>query len=78
MSLEWALVEGNDTAIRLAAAAMLLLACRRIDAEHGLEGVDRMTADCEPRHQMKIQAALALSHVHRRNIERFGRLSVQR
>jgi hypothetical protein len=43
-----------------------------------LEGVDRMTADCEPRHQMKIQAALALSHVHRRNIERFGRLSVQR
>jgi predicted ATPase/DNA-binding winged helix-turn-helix (wHTH) protein len=65
-ALEWSFgPNGNDpTAIRLAAAASqlflamsLLLECRTWMEK----AIDRMTPDCDPRHQMKIQAALALS-----------------
>jgi predicted ATPase/DNA-binding winged helix-turn-helix (wHTH) protein len=65
-ALEWSFgPKGNDgTAIRLAAAAaqlfltmLLLLECR-IWMERA---IDRMIADCDPRHQMQVHAALALS-----------------
>jgi predicted ATPase/DNA-binding winged helix-turn-helix (wHTH) protein len=65
-ALEWSFgPNGNDpTAIRLAAAASqlflamsLLLECRAWMEK----AIDRMTPDCDPRHQVKIQAALALS-----------------
>jgi predicted ATPase/DNA-binding winged helix-turn-helix (wHTH) protein len=65
-ALEWSFgPNGNDPiAIRLAAAASqlflamsLLLECRTWMEK----AIDRMTPDCDPRHQMKIQAALALS-----------------
>jgi predicted ATPase/DNA-binding winged helix-turn-helix (wHTH) protein len=65
-ALEWSFgPDGNDrTALRLAAAASqlllamsLLLECRKWMEK----AIDRMTPDCDPRHQMEIQAALALS-----------------
>jgi predicted ATPase len=65
-ALEWSFgPNGNDpTAIRLAAAASqlflampLLLECRAWMEK----AIDRMTPDCDHRHQMKIHAALALS-----------------
>lgn len=65
-ALEWSFgPKGDDLkAIRLAAAASqlflamsLLLECRTWMEK----AIDRMTPDCDPRHQMKIQAALALS-----------------
>src|SRR5258708_3887679 len=65
-ALEWSFgPNGNDpTAIRLAAAASqlflamsLLLECRTWMEK----AIDRMTPDCEPRHRMKIHAALVLS-----------------
>ncbi len=66
VALEWSFgPKGNDpTAIRLAAAAsqLLLAMSRLLECRTWMEkAIDRMTADCEPRHQMKIQAALALS-----------------
>jgi len=65
-ALEWSFgPKGNDgTAIRLAAAAAqlflhmsLLLECRKWMER----AIDRMIADCDPRHQMQVHAALALS-----------------
>jgi predicted ATPase/DNA-binding winged helix-turn-helix (wHTH) protein len=65
-ALEWSFgPNGNDaTAIRLAAAASqlflamsLLLECRAWMEK----AINRMTPDCDHRHQMKIHAALALS-----------------
>ena len=65
-ALEWSFgPNGNDpTAIRLAAAASqlflampLLLECRAWMEK----AIDRMTPDCDHRHQMKVHAALALS-----------------
>jgi predicted ATPase/DNA-binding winged helix-turn-helix (wHTH) protein len=65
-ALEWSFgPNGNDpTAIRLAAAASqlflamsLLLECRTWMEK----AIDRMTPECDPRHQMKSHAALALS-----------------
>jgi predicted ATPase/DNA-binding winged helix-turn-helix (wHTH) protein len=65
-ALEWSFgPHGDDLkAIRLSAAASqlflamsLLLECRTWMEK----AIDRMTPDCDPRHQMKIQAALALS-----------------
>jgi predicted ATPase/DNA-binding winged helix-turn-helix (wHTH) protein len=65
-ALEWSFGPTGDglKAIRLAAAASqlflamsLLLECRTWMEK----AIDRMTPDCDPRHQMKIQAALALS-----------------
>src|ERR1700681_1275777 len=65
-ALEWSFGPNGDDlkAIRLAAAASqpllamsLLLECRTWMEK----AIDRMTPDCDPRHQMKIQAALALS-----------------
>jgi predicted ATPase/DNA-binding winged helix-turn-helix (wHTH) protein len=65
-ALEWSFgPNGNDrTAIRLAAAASqlflavaLLLECRTWMEK----AIDRMTPDCDPQHQMRIHAALALS-----------------
>jgi predicted ATPase/DNA-binding winged helix-turn-helix (wHTH) protein len=65
-ALEWSFGPNGDDrkAIRLAAAASqlflamsLLLECRTWMEK----AIDRMTADCDPRHQMKIQTALALS-----------------
>jgi predicted ATPase len=65
-ALEWSFgPKGNDgTAIRLAAAAaqlfltmLLFLECRNWMER----AIDRMIADCDPRHQMQIHAALALS-----------------
>jgi predicted ATPase/DNA-binding winged helix-turn-helix (wHTH) protein len=65
-ALEWSFGPNGDDfkAIRLAAAASqlflaisLLLECRT-----WMEmAIDRMTPDCDPRHQMKIHAALAFS-----------------
>jgi predicted ATPase/DNA-binding winged helix-turn-helix (wHTH) protein len=65
-ALEWSFgPNGNDpTAIRLAAAASqlflnmsLLLECRAWMEK----AIDRMTPDCDHRHQMKVHAAFALS-----------------
>jgi predicted ATPase len=65
-ALEWSFgPKGNDfTAIRLAAATSqlflamaLLLECRTWMER----AIDRMTPGCDPRHQMRIHAALALS-----------------
>jgi predicted ATPase/DNA-binding winged helix-turn-helix (wHTH) protein len=65
-ALEWSFgPDGDDPkAIRLAAAASqpllassLLLECRTWMEK----AIDRITPDCDPRHQVKIQAALALS-----------------
>jgi predicted ATPase/DNA-binding winged helix-turn-helix (wHTH) protein len=65
-ALEWSFGPNGDDlkAIRLAAAASplflamsLLLECRTWMEK----AIERMTPDCDPRHQMKIQAALALS-----------------
>jgi len=65
-ALEWSFGPNGDDlkAIRLAAAASqlflamsLLLECRTWMEK----AVDRMTPDCDPRHQMKIHAALAFS-----------------
>lgn len=65
-ALEWSFgPNGNDAAaIRLAATASqpllamsLLLECRTWMEK----AIDRMPSDCDPRHQMKIHAALALS-----------------
>ena len=65
-ALEWSFgPNGNDrTAMRLAAAAsqLLLAMSLLLECRTWMEkAIDRMTPDCEPRHQMKIQAALALS-----------------
>src|SRR5882757_7932309 len=65
-ALEWSFgPNGNDrTAIRLAAAAspLLLAMSLLLECRTWMEkAIDRMTPDCDPRHQMKIQAALALS-----------------
>jgi predicted ATPase/DNA-binding winged helix-turn-helix (wHTH) protein len=65
-ALEWSFgPNGNDpTAIRLAAAAsqLLLAMSLLLECRTWMEkAIDRMTPDCDPRHQMKIHAALALS-----------------
>src|SRR6266705_2344069 len=65
-ALEWSFgPNGNDrTAIRLAAAAsqLLLAMSLLLECRTWMEkAIDRMTPDCDPRHQIKIQAALALS-----------------
>jgi predicted ATPase/DNA-binding winged helix-turn-helix (wHTH) protein len=65
-ALEWSFgSRGNDpTAIRLAAAAsqLLLAMSLLLECRTWMEkAIDRMTPECGPRHQMKIQAALALS-----------------
>jgi predicted ATPase/DNA-binding winged helix-turn-helix (wHTH) protein len=65
-ALEWSFgPDGNDPkAIRLAAAAsqLLLAMALLLECRTWMEkAIDRMTPDCDPRHQMKIQAALALS-----------------
>ena len=65
-ALEWSFgPNGNDpTAIRLAAAASQLFLAMSLFLECRAwmeKAIDRMTADCDPRHQMKIHAALALS-----------------
>src|ERR1700730_5069756 len=65
-ALEWSFGPSGDDvkAIRLAAAGSQLL--RGMSAHFVCrtwmeKAINRMTADCDPRHQMKIQAALALS-----------------
>jgi predicted ATPase/DNA-binding winged helix-turn-helix (wHTH) protein len=65
-ALEWSVgPNGNHLkAIRLAAAAsqLLLAMSLLLECRTWMEkAIDRMTPDCDPRHQMKIQAALALS-----------------
>jgi predicted ATPase/DNA-binding winged helix-turn-helix (wHTH) protein len=65
-ALEWSLGPNGDNlkAIRLAAAAsqLLLAMSLLLECRTWMEkAIDRMTPDCDPRHQMKIQAALALS-----------------
>jgi predicted ATPase/DNA-binding winged helix-turn-helix (wHTH) protein len=65
-ALEWSFGPSGDDvkAIRLAAAAsqLLLAMSLLLECRTWMEkAIDRMTADCDPRHQMKIQAALALS-----------------
>jgi predicted ATPase/DNA-binding winged helix-turn-helix (wHTH) protein len=65
-ALEWSFgPDGDDLkAIRLAAAAsqLLLAMSLLLECRTWMEkAIDRMTPDCDPRHQMKIQAALALS-----------------
>jgi predicted ATPase/DNA-binding winged helix-turn-helix (wHTH) protein len=65
-ALEWSFGPNGDdpTAIRLAAAAsqLLLAMSLLLECRTWMEkAIDRMTPDCDPRHQMKIQAALALS-----------------
>jgi predicted ATPase/DNA-binding winged helix-turn-helix (wHTH) protein len=65
-ALEWSFGPNGDdpTAIRLAAAAsqLLLAMSLLLECRTWMENaIDRMTPDCDPRHQMKIQAALALS-----------------
>ena len=65
-ALEWSFgPNGNDpTAIRLAAAAsqLLLAMSLLLECRAWMEkAIDRITPDCDPRHQMKIHAALALS-----------------
>jgi tetratricopeptide (TPR) repeat protein len=65
-ALEWSFgPNGSDrTAIRLAAAASQLLLAKSLLLECRAwmeKAIDRMTSDSDPRHQMKIRAALALS-----------------
>jgi predicted ATPase/DNA-binding winged helix-turn-helix (wHTH) protein len=65
-ALEWSFgPNGNEpTAIRLVAAAsqLLLAMSLLLECRTWMEkAIDRMTPDCDPRHQMKIHAALALS-----------------
>src|SRR6266404_687572 len=65
-ALEWSFGPNGDdpTAIRLAAAAsqLLLAMSLLLECRTWMEkAIDRMTPGCDPRHQMKIQAALALS-----------------
>src|SRR5260221_2638226 len=65
-ALEWSFgPNGNDrTAIRLAAAASQLLLAMSLLSECRTwmeKAIDRMTPDCDPLHQVKIQASLALS-----------------
>ena len=65
-ALEWSFGPNGDDvkAIRLAAAAsqLLLAMSLLLECRTWMEkAIDRMTPDCDPRHQMKIQAALALS-----------------
>jgi predicted ATPase/DNA-binding winged helix-turn-helix (wHTH) protein len=68
-ALEWSFgPDGNDrTALRLAAGAsqlflamLLLLECRTWMER----AIGRMTPDCDPRHQMEVYAALALSFMY--------------
>jgi predicted ATPase len=65
-ALEWSFGRNGDDlkAIKLAAAAsqLLLAMSLLLECRTWMEkAIDRMTPDCDPRHQMKIQAALALS-----------------
>jgi predicted ATPase/DNA-binding winged helix-turn-helix (wHTH) protein len=65
-ALEWSFGPNGDhrKAIRLAAAASQLLVAMSLLLECRAwmeKAIDLMTPDCDPRHQMKIQAALALS-----------------
>jgi predicted ATPase/DNA-binding winged helix-turn-helix (wHTH) protein len=65
-ALEWSFGPNGDgpKSIRLAAAAsqLLLAMSLLLECRTWMEkAIDRMTPDCDPRHQMKIQAALALS-----------------
>ena len=65
-ALEWSFgPKGNDpTGIRLAAAAsqLLLAMSLLLECRTWMEkAIDRMTPECNPQHQMKIHAALALS-----------------
>jgi predicted ATPase/DNA-binding winged helix-turn-helix (wHTH) protein len=65
-ALEWSFGPNGDDlkAIRLAAAAsqLLLAMSLLLECRSWMEkAIDRMTPDCDPRHQVKIQAALALS-----------------
>jgi predicted ATPase/DNA-binding winged helix-turn-helix (wHTH) protein len=65
-ALEWSFGPNGDDlkAIRLAAAAsqLLLAMSLLLECRTWMEkAIDRMTPDCDPRHQMKIHAALALS-----------------
>jgi predicted ATPase len=65
-ALEWSFgPKGNDgTAIRLAAAAaqLFLTMVPGLECRNWMErAIDRMIADCNPRHQMQVHAALALS-----------------
>jgi predicted ATPase/DNA-binding winged helix-turn-helix (wHTH) protein len=65
-ALEWSFGPNGDDpkAIRLAAAAsqLLLAMSLLLECRTWMEkAIDRMTPNCDPRHQMKIHAALALS-----------------
>jgi tetratricopeptide (TPR) repeat protein len=65
-ALEWSFGPNGDDrkAIRLSAAASQLLLAMSLLSECRTwmeKAIDRMTPDCDPRHRMKIQAALALS-----------------
>jgi predicted ATPase/DNA-binding winged helix-turn-helix (wHTH) protein len=65
-ALEWSFgPKGNDgTAIRLAAAAaqLLLDMSLLLECRNWMErAIDRMIADCDPRYQMQVHAALAVS-----------------
>src|SRR5260370_18472627 len=65
-ALEWSFgPDGDDLkAIRLAAAAsqLLLAMSLLLECRTWMEkAIDRRTPGCDPRHQMKIQTALALS-----------------
>src|SRR5260370_11619687 len=65
-ALEWSFGPNGDdpTAIRLSAAAsqLLLAMSLLLECRTWMEkAIDRMTPDCDPPHQMQIQAALALS-----------------
>ena len=65
-ALEWSFGPNGDDrkAIRLAASAsqLLLAMSLLLECRTWMEkAIDRMTPDCDPRHQMKIHAALALS-----------------
>jgi predicted ATPase len=65
-ALEWSFgPTGNDpAAIRLAAAAsqLFLAVSLFLECRNWMEkAIDRMTLDCDPRHQMEINASLALS-----------------
>jgi predicted ATPase/DNA-binding winged helix-turn-helix (wHTH) protein len=65
-ALEWSFGPNGDDlkAVRLAAAAsqLLLAMSLLLECRAWMEkAIDRMMPDCDPQHQMKIQAALALS-----------------
>jgi predicted ATPase/DNA-binding winged helix-turn-helix (wHTH) protein len=65
-ALEWSFgSSGNDdTAVRVAAAAAQLFLAMSffVECRGWMErAIDRMAADCDPRHQMEIHASLALS-----------------